>query len=113
MKDGLVSARDLGVPDLERWLRIERIPGRECLVQFYDLALEKGEQLFFQMQFDLQFLAMTVTGATTQLMDGLCACSFHPSEENIEIHFRPPCWPFADCWEVDREEFLEAIAAVL
>lgn len=113
MKDGLVSAREQGKPDVERWVRIERKPSQVCLLQFYDLALPRNDQRFFEVEFDLQFLTLAIAGATAQLVACDYTCAIRNIGDEMEIVFQPPGWPFAGRWCVERDEFLDAIASVL
>ncbi len=87
--------------------------GNICLVQFYDLALPKAEQRFYEVEYDLQLLTMTIAGATNQLIAYDSTCAIRNCGEEMEIVFQPDDWPFAGRWCVERDEFLDAIASVL
>jgi hypothetical protein len=113
MKDGLISTREEGRPDVERWVRIERVPGQVCMLQFYDLALPRTDQRFFEVEFDLQLLTMAIAGATSQIVAGDFTCAIRNLGDEMEIVFQPEGWPFAGRWCVERDEFLDAIASVL
>ena len=108
----VVRVVDKGVQDADRWLRIERSTNGVCTLEFYDLALPRCEQMFFQIEFDAYLLDLAVAGCYSRMSVEGSSCAITSTGSDVHLQFWPCDWPFESDWSVPRNDFVAAVVGL-
>ena len=109
----VVRVMDEGIQDADRWLRIERSPNGICTLEFYDLALPRSQQMFFQIDFDAYLLDLAVAGCYSRMCVDGSSCSITSCGNDVRLVFKPGGWPFECEWSVPRTDFVSAVVGLI
>ena len=108
----VVRVMESGVQDADRWLRIERTPDGFCNIEFYDLALPRSAQMFFDIEFDSYLLDLAVAGCYSRMCRGGSSCAITCDGPDVRLVFKPSQWPFECEWCVPRTDFVAAVVGL-
>ena len=109
----VVRVMDEGIQDADRWLRIERSSNGICTLEFYDLALPRSQQMFFQIDFDAYLLDLAVAGCYSRMCVDGSSCSITSNGNDVRLVFKPGGWPFENEWAVPRTDFVSAVVGLI
>jgi hypothetical protein len=93
-------------------LRIERYSSGICTLEFYDLALPRSQQMFFQIEFDAYLLDLAVAGCYSRMCVDGSSCAITSTGCDVHLQFKPLDWPFEAEWSVPRTDFVAAVVGL-
>jgi hypothetical protein len=99
--------------DPDRDIVIERGSDDRCRLSLVDYFLSPGGSPFLSVEFESATLVMTLGGACTAVKTDDACFALIPVGSEMRVTFQAEDWPYPEQWNTPREEFNEAVLALL